>query len=377
MKIKAFIISTGLLLLLILCAAPVYAIPALPHAFYSTVTLNGAPAPVGTQVSAAGTGVMTGVPQNPLTTTLAGQYGNAGLYLLVQGNITDGTTITFYVNGVSTGQTAVWHSGQTTQLPLAVTIAPPPAPGGGGGAPAPAPAPTTVTVVTDLFGTAGSFKVDSNGIVQATITATSADGKLTITIPASTKALDKDGKPLSSLTSVINTSPPAPPANANIIGLPYNFSPDGVTFSPPMTLTYSYDPNTLPAGVAEQNLAVAYYDAAAGKWVELPGTVNTTTHTITAQVSHTTTFAIIGKISAPTPTPTPTPKPVPTPSPTVAPTPTPIPAPVPTPAPTPTPTPKPVPPPPPISWWLIAGIAAGVIIIVLIVWWLVRRRMYY
>ena len=124
MRIKAFI-SVSLLLLLLVCAAPVYAIPALPHAFYGTSTINDAPAPVGTQVSATGTGVMTGVPQNPLTTTLAGQYGNGGLYLLVQGDIPDGATITFYVNGVSTGQTADWHSGETTQLNLSVTISQP------------------------------------------------------------------------------------------------------------------------------------------------------------------------------------------------------------------------------------------------------------
>jgi hypothetical protein len=93
----------------------------------------------------------------------------------------------------------------------------------------------------------------------------------------------------------VNANPPAPPANANIIGLAYNFGPAGATFNPPITLTWTYDPATLPAGVAEQNLVIAYYDAASGKWVELPGTVNTTTHTVTAQVSHFSTYAIIGK----------------------------------------------------------------------------------
>ncbi len=94
------LVSIGLLLGLILGATPVHAIPALPHAFHGTVTINGSPAPVGTQVSATGTGVMTAVPQNPVTTTVTGQYGTGGSYLLVQGDgVLDGATITFYPRG--------------------------------------------------------------------------------------------------------------------------------------------------------------------------------------------------------------------------------------------------------------------------------------
>ena len=38
---------------------------------------------------------------------------------------------------------------------------------------------------------------------------------------------------------------------------------------------------------------IAYYDAAAGRWVVLPSVVDTETNTITAKVSHFTTFAVI------------------------------------------------------------------------------------
>ncbi|GAH50416.1 unnamed protein product, partial [marine sediment metagenome] len=40
-------------------------------------------------------------------------------------------------------------------------------------------------------------------------------------------------------------------------------------------------------------------DEDAGKWVELPSTVDTATHTITASVEHFTTFAIIGVVTPP------------------------------------------------------------------------------
>jgi hypothetical protein len=157
--------------------------------------------------------------------------------------------------------------------------------GGGGGTP---------PLDTNLFGTTGSFNINSSGIIQKEIKATSADGNLTITIPKGTKALNKSGNPLSSMTASINSNPPSPPANANFIGLAYNFGPDGATFVPPITFEWKYDPTALPAGVAEEDLVIAYYDATTGKWVNLQCVVDTANNKITASVSHYTTFAIIG-----------------------------------------------------------------------------------
>jgi len=191
---KKAIIFIVLALLLAFCATPAYAngIPALPHAFYGSVTINGAPAPPGTSVMAAGEGVATGIAGNPTTTAASGIYGTSNPLqprLIVQGDIQDGATLTFYVNGVSTGQTAAWHSGETTQLNLTVTIVVPPA----GGGPPPVVQPP---VLTSFFGTAGSFSISDEGVVMETITATSADGMFTMTIPEGTIALDKDGNPL-------------------------------------------------------------------------------------------------------------------------------------------------------------------------------------
>ena len=138
MRTKVFAFAT-VAILLMLWATPVYAqeIPPLPHAFYGTVEINGSPAPAGTQVEARGGGVRIGIEGNPILTVAAGVYGSPnpmGSKLIVQGDILDGATVTFYVNGVSTEQTAEWHSGEVTGLDLSVAIPiPPPPPGGGGG----------------------------------------------------------------------------------------------------------------------------------------------------------------------------------------------------------------------------------------------------
>jgi hypothetical protein len=293
-KLTSFIV---LALMLMSFTVPAYAngTLALPHAFYGRVFINGNPAAIGTIVEARGEGVATGIAGNPITTIVSGIYGTSNPFeprLIVQGDIEEGATLTFYVNDVSSGQTAEWHSGETTQLDLSVTIAAPPAgPGAPGGGPAPA-----LTLETNLFGIEGEFEISSEGIIQETITATSADGKVTITIPEGTEALDADGNPLESLSSSV-VSPPEPPEGDYVIGLAYDFGPDGATFYPSITFEFTVDPADIPPGLTIDDLVLAYYDETATppRWVEVTTSVVSGTNTLRAYVSHFTIFAILGK----------------------------------------------------------------------------------
>ena len=282
--------------LLALGAAPVYAddIPPLPHAFYGELLINGNPAPAGTTVEARGGEVRTGIEGNPITTTEPGKYGSSNPLeqrLIVQGDILEGTIITFFVNDVSTEQTAEWHSGETSSKDLSVTITAPPGRG-------PGPAPRYY-VDTNLFGIEASFRISDEGEILETIEATSADGMLTLTIPEGTIALDEDGNPLEGLEAAVDESPPDPPEGSYIIELAYDFGPDGATFDPAITLEYTYDPAEIPEDVAEEDLVLAYYDEETGEWVELDCVVDTENNTITADVEHFTTFAIIGAVTPP------------------------------------------------------------------------------
>ena len=281
---------TILMLFFTLLAPVAYAVPVLPHTFYGTVKINGANAPTGTVIAAKVDGVGCG----SYTTTEAGKYGSVAEaeHLVVQGDIDEGATLKFYVSGVDTTRTASFiPGGGPTELNLTVTISTStPAPGGGGGA----LLAGLTTVEATLFGGTVKFSIDNEGVIQETIEATSEDGNLTMTIPEGTIALDKDGDPLDNLEAVVDESLPSPPEGAHIIGLAYDFSPAGATFDPPITLEYTYDPAEIPEGVAETDLVLAYYDEGAGKWVTLDSTVDTATHTITASVSHFSTFAILG-----------------------------------------------------------------------------------
>lgn len=200
------------------------------------------------------------------------------------------------------------------------------------------------------------------------IEVTTPDGQITIDIPEGTTAKTGDNEPIKEITiGELCSGFPPPPAKAYVVGCAYDFGPDGATFDPPIKITISYDPGLVPEGVAEKDMVIAYYDVSKGKWIELPSTVDTINHTITAEASGFSLHAVY--VPAPEATPIPTVAPTPT----LKPTPTAISTPVPTVAPTPTPTPVGA---APTNIGLILGptLAALVVIALLAYLFVFRRR---
>jgi len=175
----------------------------------------------------------------------------------------------------------------TTELEIKSEL-PPPAGGGGGGGGG------QFLSDTNYCGALGKFWIDSTGKVIYTFTAGCLGGPLTTTVNKGTIALGADGKPLKLLSIEEDVDPPDPPGGTNIITIPYALGPAGATFDPPLTFTWTYDPDELPEGVDEGSLVIAFYDGE--KWVELDCVVDTEEKTITAEVSHFTTFAALAPI---------------------------------------------------------------------------------
>jgi hypothetical protein len=147
-------------------------------------------------------------------------------------------------------------------------------------------------MVLDLSGI-----TNENGVLLQSLEQIFAQGAGKIKITQGTIALTNNGVPLSTINVQSVGEPPAPSADCCIIGLVYDFEPKGATFDPPASITLQYGPTSCPEGVDEKDLVIAYYDVNAGKWVSLSSKVDTAAHIITAEVSHFTLFAIVGKIA--------------------------------------------------------------------------------
>jgi hypothetical protein len=170
-----------------------------------------------------------------------------------------------------------------------------------------------------------STSVDDNGITSRGITITNLIGVKSLEITADNQLLTYDDMPLKAIGSSLlqldtlsllkqrvialpdklfepGENFPIPPVSitqeysAQVIGPVVELEPSGSIFAYPITLTLEYDPDSYPADLARQDLVLAYYDAHADKWIELPSTVNTVGHTISAEISHFSTLGIVKKV---------------------------------------------------------------------------------
>ena len=79
----------------------------------------------------------------------------------------------------------------------------------------------------------------------------------------------------------------------SVIGIAYDFGPDGATFDPPIPLAFTYDDSLLPEGITEANLVLAVWDETSGTWIELESVMDPITNTVTAKITHFSVYSII------------------------------------------------------------------------------------
>jgi hypothetical protein len=352
--------------------------------FFGTITnLNGTTVSAGVTVSAKVNGM-----DYSFTTTEAGKYGGSGPSdpkLLIQDDIADGTTITFYVNGILASPTAVFANGQTTEINLTYSSGG----GGGGGGATTTTATTTTTTATPTIspvqvivdGKVTILPVNNDGVVLVTVSESSPDNKVELIIPEGTTITVLPGTTLQaiSMTPMNMDEVPPPPSGGTTIGLPYDGEPSGVTFAPPITMVWEYSDSDVPLGVNEEDLTVAYYDEALGQWVILPCVVNPETNTITVQISHFTDFIIIVPLTTTPTTPSQTATTSPATTPTSSATATPTSTTPTTTVPTQTTTAATSVTSPAVSgtganWAVIGGAIGGVIVVALIIFFVLRRK---
>ncbi len=279
--------------------------PAFPHEFYGSVTIDGAPAPAGTVIAA----VIDGGECEPVTTTVAGEYGSPsrhrGANLLVWGSTEQaGETVTFLVAGKAATETATYTPGEVTRLDLTVAGSSSGSneDSGNEGSSSSSPAAPVSSSTPELpaapathIGKA-SLPTTTAGEVTASTTVRTADGTGTLEIPAGTTARDAAGNPLGAVTVARAAEVPAVPPGTTV-GIALDCGPAGAVFDPPVTLTYTLSTEEW-AKIGGAAPKVMWYNPASKVWQEVPATVDPATRTVTAKVSH---FSVYALAWTPTP----------------------------------------------------------------------------
>jgi len=135
------------------------------------------------------------------------------------------------------------------------------------------------------------------GKINSTITPLS--GNVTITIPNGTVAVDASGNSLTNIsinTSVSFTTNATIKLSASdgVTGYAVELKPEGARFDPPIQIKFNYS-LPLQGGLDENSLTVRYFNATLNDW-EVMHTIerNTAQHYIIANITHFSTFALIG-----------------------------------------------------------------------------------
>jgi hypothetical protein len=212
----------------------------------------------------------------------------------------------------------------TSNPPPSAYIPPPvaaPAPAASSGGGVSTAGSNGTTCLGGYMTTPGKF--DSDASIK------SDDSLLAISIPKGTLGQSDNNIPIRyiSATYMSLSQLPVAPKDGEVIGLPYFLGPEGATFNPAVSITVQYDQSKIPAGIDERNLVVANWDAAANQWVKLTSSVDADKNTVTANISHLSTYAVLGLYTPPTTAtvaePSPTIAPVFVASPSLTPSPTP------------------------------------------------------
>jgi PKD repeat protein len=163
---------------------------------------------------------------------------------------------------------------------------------GGGG-------PGQYSISLNILGKAATGQMNGTGKLLQVINTTSTNGKVNIHIANGTVCHDKDGGRLTTIAvnAVGNGTNLSAPENQHVIAA-YKLTPNGATFTPALDLTLGYGEEGLPEGVSEKRLYIASYNETSEKWSALKSQVNTQKNTVTVEVKHFTTFAIIGKTTS-------------------------------------------------------------------------------
>ncbi|KTB49353.1 hypothetical protein DEALK_02660 [Dehalogenimonas alkenigignens] len=207
---------------------------------------------------------------------------------IASGNCTvSGNTV--HITGAGSGTITVQQAGNANynaapDVPQTFTINNPSGGGGGGGG-----------FGNQLIGinlSGNSPWMDGNGKSVTAGAISTPDGKLTLSIPVGVFIWNAAGAAQPYVSSNTIDAPPAVPSGQKLIKC-FELGPSGVTFNPAISVIFNYTSADLSGGVSESSLYIAWWNGTA--WVQLTSTVDATAKTVTAAITHFTTFGLFAQ----------------------------------------------------------------------------------
>lgn len=143
-----------------------------------------------------------------------------------------------------------------------------------------------------------------DGTLKDAVVAKSLDGRALLNLVKGIKIIDANGETVGALAmyEVKKENEPQPPDGNFIIGKAYDLRPNGITFSQPVSITFSFDPAQLPERVQEKDIVIVWWNSTENKWVPLTDCkVDEEANTVSATVDHFTVFTLTAKPTPPIP----------------------------------------------------------------------------
>jgi hypothetical protein len=152
--------------------------------------------------------------------------------------------------------------------------------------------------------TTQALSPDNKGVIAKTIDIPTPDNRGALTLSQGVVAQDHLGNPLSSIT-ITALSPDTLPSEIHgtaiaFAGIAYDLQPDGATFSPGITVTFS-----APPPQPGQQYSIQVFDRATGTWNEVPCTYNALTGNVEVTLTHFCYIALFSRTTAVGGTPSP------------------------------------------------------------------------
>ena len=108
---------------------------------------------------------------------------------------------------------------------------------------------------------------------------------------------------LKSIKIIPIDTPSAFQEDNQIVSLVYDLTPEGVEFSPAISLTMFYDPIVLPENININSLYIAFFNRSNSQWNPLESILSEAESALTTSIDHFSIYALFGKFTPPVTTP--------------------------------------------------------------------------